>query len=151
MLMLSMMSLMDLPGRRVLDIGCGSGILSIAAVKSGSSKVVSIDSDFLAVIETRRNAFLNGMNLNMVAGEITTIHDGFDLVLANILRNPLKDILTHLSSRIEKVFDIFISGVESDDTDFTNFLSGFSVFSVRESYQLKGWSAWHLTTCPSST
>lgn len=85
------------PGQDVLDLGSGSGILSIAAAKLGAGRVLSLDNDELAVAATRANAEANG-----VADKITALHGSldslrtsarrFDLVLVNILARVIIDL-----------------------------------------------------------
>lgn len=80
-------------GEAVIDIGCGSGILSIAAVKLGASKVVAVDIDQAAIRSTRENAVLNGVaeQIDSGVGSLGEILIGYyslrraPLVLANIL------------------------------------------------------------------
>ena len=81
------------PGDAVIDIGCGSGILSIAAVKLGASRVVAVDIDQAAIRSTRENAALNGVveQIDSGVGSLGEILLGYyalrraPLVLANIL------------------------------------------------------------------
>jgi ribosomal protein L11 methyltransferase len=77
-------------GLRVLDLGCGSGILSIAAAKLGAAYVLAIDNDPLAVAATTRNAIANGVSgqITALTGSLeTVIHSArrFDLIVVNIL------------------------------------------------------------------
>ena len=80
------------PGDTVLDVGCGSGILGIAALLTGASKAVGVDIDELAVKTAKENAELNG-----VADKFTSIHGSFtdkvegkfDIVLANIVADAI--------------------------------------------------------------
>lgn len=79
-----------LPAQDVLDLGCGSGILSIAAAKLGANKVLALDIDPIAVATTRENAAENGVTTNVYAEQGS--HDSvlsaarrFDLMLVNIL------------------------------------------------------------------
>ncbi len=81
------------PGFQVIDVGCGSGILSIAALKLGASQVLSVDIDPAAIHSTRENAEANGVlnGLECGVGSVKEIQDGqfnlrqAPLVLANIL------------------------------------------------------------------
>jgi ribosomal protein L11 methyltransferase len=89
---LCLMSLEDLmkPGFSVLDLGCGSGILAIAAAKMGASKVLAVDIDPIAAKITAENAAVNGVADSIVAqqGTLETVRRSarrFDLLLANIL------------------------------------------------------------------
>lgn len=82
--------LAEWPGVDVLDLGCGSGILGIAALRLGASHVLALDIDELAVKSTQKNAELNGVSDRIIAqqGSLdslrTTAHH-FDLLLCNIL------------------------------------------------------------------
>lgn len=77
------------PGwQRVLDYGCGSGILAIAAALHGAHEVVAVDIDPSAVSATRDNAGTNGVKLQ--AGLPSLANGLHDVVLANILASPLK-------------------------------------------------------------
>lgn len=89
---LCLMSLEDLmqPGLSVLDLGCGSGILAIAAAKLGASQVIAVDIDPVAAQITAENAAINGVSDTIAAqqGSLGTVRGSarrFDLLLANIL------------------------------------------------------------------
>ena len=80
----------DLAGSRVVDYGCGSGILAIAAVLLGASEVVAVDIDEQALQATRENAAHNGVADKITTPAMSDITGGpFDIVLANILAKPL--------------------------------------------------------------
>ncbi len=77
-------------GVNVLDLGCGSGILGIAALKLGAARVLALDTDTLAVKATTHNADLNGVSARLTALEgslqrVQEMHQTFDLLLCNIL------------------------------------------------------------------
>jgi ribosomal protein L11 methyltransferase len=84
-------------GDTVLDIGTGTGILSIAAAKLGASKVIGIDIDERAVEECKDNSWENEVNVECVKGQPKDIKEKFDVVLANleikIFRNLFNDIV----------------------------------------------------------
>ncbi len=81
------------PGQPVIDVGCGSGILSIGAVKLGSSHALAVDIDNAAIVSTRENAEANGVlgSIETGIGSVSEVLDGqfsirqAPLVLANIL------------------------------------------------------------------
>ena len=75
-------------GERVLDYGCGSGILAIAAVKLGAAWVSAVDVDSQALQVTAENARANGVDLVICAPDAMPSGD-YDVVVANILSNPL--------------------------------------------------------------
>jgi len=75
-------------GERVLDYGCGSGILAIAAAKLGAAHVDAVDLDPQAVQTTRANASANGVELNSALPDALPAA-GYDIVVSNILAQPL--------------------------------------------------------------
>lgn len=76
-----------LEGKRVADIGCGSGILSIAAMKLGAASVDAVDTDALSLDATRENAVRNGVKVNALlgAGFDPLPAGGYDVVVSNII------------------------------------------------------------------
>lgn len=97
---------------RVLDYGCGSGILAIAARLLGAGAVVGVDIDEQAVESTRQNAAANRVDVQAVLPE--GLAPGvFDVVLANILSNPLKVLAPMLSARVRPAGHLVLSGVLS--------------------------------------
>ena len=99
------------PGVRVCDVGTGSGILAIAAVKLGAGSVVAVDNDDLAVRVARENARVNGVGGDIdfrIADLLAGIEGPFDLVLANILA-PVIVILVPELARVLAPGGRFIS------------------------------------------
>ena len=105
------------PGARVLDYGCGSGILSIAAAKLGAGDTVGIDVDDQALEAARANAAANHVSARYTGPD--KLHTGsFDIVVANILSNPLKLLAPALLARVAPRGALVLSGVlerQSDD------------------------------------
>lgn len=101
----------ELPARAtVLDYGCGSGILAIAAKMLGASEVIGVDIDEQAVTSTAANALANRTEVEAQLPEGLT--DGqFDVVVANILSNPLKVLAPMLSTRVKSGGSLVLSGV----------------------------------------
>lgn len=100
------------PGTQLslLDYGCGSGILAIAAARLGASKVVGIDIDDNALIAARDNAGNNGVALELRHSK-APLAERFDIVVANILTNPLCVLAPLLASRVAPGGRIILSGV----------------------------------------
>ena len=93
-MMLTQLSKFPTPPASVLDAGCGSGILSIAAAKLGAEQVVAYDIDEWSVSNTSHNATLNGVadSIRVLLGDseiLKEVDEKFDLVMANINRNIL--------------------------------------------------------------
>ena len=85
-------------GERVLDYGCGSGILALAALKLGAAEATAFDIDPQALLATRENALKNGLAaLVAIPGTAGDIRGLFDVLLANILAGPLTELATRLA------------------------------------------------------
>ncbi|OZI62502.1 50S ribosomal protein L11 methyltransferase [Bordetella genomosp. 11] len=98
------------PGATVLDYGCGSGILAIAARKLGAGRTWAVDIDEQAVIATRDNARVN--NVELLAMLPDELEEGTsDVVVANILSNPLKVLAPMLCGRVAPGGSLVLSGV----------------------------------------
>ncbi len=80
-----------LDGATAIDVGCGSGILAVAAVKFGAASVLGVDTDPIAVEATERNAALNGVSdrITVRRGTLPQPDAPFDLVLANLIASLL--------------------------------------------------------------
>ena len=89
-------------GERVLDVGCGSGIGGLCALKLGASRVTAVDVKSTAVEAAQRNALANGMGDRLTAtlARLTDIDGRFDVVLANIARAGIVDLASELVSHL---------------------------------------------------
>ena len=104
------------PGARVLDYGCGSGILAIAAARLGASDVTGVDIDEQALAAARTNAAANGVVARYTAPD--TLEPGrFDIVIANILSNPLKLLAPALLAHVAPGGALVLSGVLQRQAD----------------------------------
>lgn len=99
----------DLSGQRVLDYGCGSGILAIGAAKFGASEIVAVDIDPAAVESTHINAANNHVTLQ--AGLPNLAQGSFNVVLANILATPLKVLAPLLCSHVAAGGQLVLAGI----------------------------------------
>lgn len=103
-------------GQSVLDYGCGSGILAIAAKLLGAGPTVGVDIDEQAVKATEYNAKVNHSDLHAVLPD--ALHDGvFQVVVANILSNPLKVLAPMLANRVAPGGSLVLSGVLERQAD----------------------------------
>ena len=106
--------------KRILDLGCGSGILSIAAAKNWTKKIMAVDIDPEAVKVTRANARVNRVRAyvtvresNGLAGRWAAQAGPFDLIIANILSGPLIKLAANVAGHIERSGLIVLSGLLS--------------------------------------
>jgi ribosomal protein L11 methyltransferase len=99
----------DLKGQRVLDYGCGSGILAIGAAKFGADQIDAVDIDVAAVTSTALNAQANEVSLN--AGLPELAQGTYDTVLANILATPLKVLAPLLCSHLQVGGRLVLAGI----------------------------------------
>jgi len=100
-------------GESVLDYGCGSGILAIAAARLGASRVVGTDVDPQAMTASRENARRNGVEATFVTPDALAAQApaAFDVVVANILANPLILLAPALAARTRTGGRIVLSGI----------------------------------------
>ena len=98
-------------GESVLDYGCGSGILAIAALKLGAARAVGIDVDSQAVIASRDNAAANRVENIQFCLPDEAPQDAYDLVVANILTNPLRLLAPLLANATRQGGQIVLSGI----------------------------------------
>lgn len=102
-------------GLRVLDYGCGSGILAIGAAKFGAARIDAVDIDPAAVEATRLNAAANHVTLQ--AGLPDAALGEYDLVLANILATPLKVLAPLLCAHVRAGGHLVLAGILSRQAD----------------------------------
>lgn len=111
----------DLKGKRVLDCGCGTGILGIAASKLGASEVVGYDIDEWSSENAIHNAELNGVgNMKVMLGDasvLKSVEGKFDVVLANINRNILLADMPAFVSVMTDDSLLILSGFYASDVD----------------------------------
>jgi ribosomal protein L11 methyltransferase len=102
-------------GQRVLDYGCGSGILAIGAAKYGAQEIDAVDIDDAAVTSTVLNAEANGVSL--VAGLPEKAQGQYQTVLANILASPLKVLAPLLVSYVASGGSLVLAGILERQAD----------------------------------
>ena len=124
-LCLEAMELISLQEKKILDIGCGSGILTIGARQLGAVELHSIDSDYLAINSTKENLKLNFNEAEEfflyegVFPEIISKHSiqGIDVILCNILADVIKKIIPSIVSILNANGQVILSGIISTQSD----------------------------------
>ena len=130
-------------GRSVIDFGCGSGVLAIAALKLGAPRAVAVDHDVQAVLATRDNAVRNSVdNRILVAHSEDFDAQTADLVLANILANILIELAPRIGDLVVAGGDLVLSGILIDQADdvIAAYVDRFA-FAPRETRE--GWVLLH--------
>jgi ribosomal protein L11 methyltransferase len=110
-LCLQILDSLPVSGRKVIDYGCGSGILGIAALKLGAAHVTAVDLDPQALLATRDNAIRNGVSSSI---DVQGIEHGLQpayCVLANILAGPLIELAPKLTAACEPGGYLLLSGL----------------------------------------
>lgn len=103
-------------GETVLDYGCGSGILAIAAQKLGAGATDGVDIDPQAMIASKQNAEQNHVGIGFYLPDAAP-EGQYDVVLANILTNPLKALAPLLSGKVRSGGRIALSGILAEQAD----------------------------------
>ena len=103
-------------GESVLDYGCGSGILAIAARKLGAGRVLGTDLDPQAITASRDNAERNQVEASFCLPDALPAGI-FDVLVANILTNPLKALMPLLAARVRPGGRIALSGILAEQAD----------------------------------
>ncbi|MCK5726418.1 MAG: 50S ribosomal protein L11 methyltransferase [Thiotrichaceae bacterium] len=100
-------------GKTVLDYGCGSGILAVAALKLGAIKAIATDIDPQAITATKSNAKLNAIDLALIPLYLPAElpKEPVEVLLANILSGPLVELAESFSMRLKKGGQLVLSGI----------------------------------------
>lgn len=117
---------LDLKGKTVIDFGCGSGILAIAAIKLGAEKVIGIDIDPQAILASKDNAGRNGVadQLELFLPQDQPAGLVADVVVANILAGPLRELSGVITSLVKPNGVLAMSGVlDSQAEDVATYYS----------------------------
>lgn len=142
-------TLLGLSPHRVLDCGCGTGILGIAAMKLGANECVAYDIDEWSVDNTRHNAVINQVELTPLLGDATILNkvEGtFDLVMANINRNILLQDMPRFREKMAPGAFLILSGFYTDDVPLlTEKAASLGLKPVSQKEE-NGWACILLTT-----
>lgn len=107
-----------LQGSQVLDFGCGSGILAVAAALLGANTVTGVDNDPQAIIASNENAARNGVAIEALLPKEFAAHRGvFAVVVANILAGPLMQLAPQIAARLAPGGAIALSGILREQAD----------------------------------
>jgi ribosomal protein L11 methyltransferase len=123
----------ELAGKTVIDYGCGSGVLAVAAVKLGATHVVAIDNDAQALQATRDNALRNGVTdaiETCLPDAVLPLHA--DTLLANILVGPLLELAPRFAAALPPGGALVLSGILAGQEDdvLERYADAFDAFEV---------------------
>jgi ribosomal protein L11 methyltransferase len=104
-------------GRSIIDYGCGSGVLAVAALKLGARSVLAVDIDEQALIAARENAKINGVADRLEVGKPPMADAPVDVVLANILAGPLIELAPRFAALVTSGGDLVLSGLMAAESD----------------------------------
>ncbi len=146
-LCLEKMEHISLSGKRVLDIGSGSGILSVTARSLGAKEICAIDNDYLAINSTRSNFQLNFGNLDNINTYLGSFNEvkseyllnGFDVILCNILAEVIKDIIPDMSMCLKNTGTVILSGILNSQKDEIIKILSLNQFKLIDVSSRKDW------------
>ena len=126
-------------GARVIDYGCGSGVLAVASVKLGAAQAHCFDIDPQALIATRDNAESNGVaDRVLLHNSADTLPEAVDVFLSNILSGPLCELAPHFAALVRPGGDLVLAGLmEHEVSDVTHAYDAW--FDIRPFEQREGW------------
>lgn len=150
-LMVRNMLSIDHAGKRVMDAGCGTAILSILASKRGAREVEAFDIDDWSVENGNENTAINSCgNIRIQQGKITEISlsGSFDIILANINKNVLLEEMRHYASFLRSGGTLLLSGFFT--SDIPDLLREASTLALTERHrdEREGWAALTLEKTP---
>lgn len=143
-MMIRMMLDMDFKGQEVLDMGCGTGILSILAEKLGAKGVLAIDNDPVCQASTQENVEINRVHqVQSLCGSIDLIHERkFGIILANINRNILLDHMETYKNSLLPEGKLLMSGFyEGDDLSMLVTQAELLGLELEQSLSDQAWAA----------
>lgn len=141
-LCLSYLDSLDLKDKDILDYGCGSGILAIAALKLGAKSATGVDIDEQALIASKENAHRNGVEdkLQLIMGTDKKLDlPQFPITVANILAGPLAELEPIIASLTQSGGKLALSGILTEQAD--SVIEAYSKdFVMNKVKDLDGWA-----------
>lgn len=145
-MMLSYVAELDVQGKRVLDMGCGTAVLGILAKMRGASYVEGVDIDEWAFNNAQENASSNGVEITLKLGDATTLHGHFDIIIANINRNILLADMERYAAVLNAGGTLLLSGFYEADEAALVAKANTLGLSLHSKKTRDGWSALELNS-----
>ena len=130
-----------LAGRSVLDVGCGSGLLSIVAAVRDAGRIVAVDIDPAAIEATLANATVNGLDgrIDVSSTPVRLVDGPFDVVVANIGLGVLVELSVALTELVARRGSLILSGLLDDQVDAA--AAAYPAFAEHHRRELDGWAS----------
>ena len=141
-LMIGRLLKMDLSGKKLLDMGCGTAVLAILAAKRGASEIVAIDIDTWCTENSIENIAINNTkDIKVMLGGAELL-DGmsFDIILANINRNILLADIDKYSSCLKKGGELYMSGFYVEDIPLIEAQANLNNLNLIEFFENNNWA-----------
>jgi len=133
------------PSRRVLDVGCGSGVLAVTAMRLGATAAVAIDVATEAVAATQANATRNGVTVDARHAVVDDVEGTYDVVVANIGAAVLRAMAPALASRVGEGGTLVLAGLLDDQVPDVVATYGREHVRLDGVESLDGWACVRLT------
>jgi ribosomal protein L11 methyltransferase len=134
----------DLSGQNCLDMGCGTGILTICMALAKAETVTAIDIDEFSVANARENCQLNNItNVEVIHGDASAIEGEFDLIVANIHRNIIVADLPTYVQHLKKGGTLLVSGFFTDDIHAVSHPALQQGLQLVRQQERNGWAVLH--------
>ena len=143
-MMLSYVAELEMEGRRVLDMGCGTAVLGILAKMRGAEYVEGVDIDEWAFNNARENAASNGVEIVLKLGDASSLQGCFDVVIANINRNILLNDMGRYAAVLNAGGTLLLSGFYEADEAALVARAGELGMTLEGKKNRDGWSALQL-------
>ncbi|MCW7755233.1 50S ribosomal protein L11 methyltransferase [Desulfobotulus sp. H1] len=131
---------MAVPGGRMLDVGTGTGVLAISAVRHGMAEALGVDNDPVAVNDALENVRLNGLDASVVISDVWPDNEKWDLVAANLRPPTLMALKVRLDESLIRGGVLVLSGMRAEEMDPLQSSYGQSLHLVGRR-QEKGWGS----------
>ena len=136
---------LDMMGKRVLDMGCGTGVLGILAKMRGAAYVEGIDVDEWAFANAKENAAANNTEIALHLGDASSIAGHFDIIIANINRNILLADMDKYAAALNPDGKLLLSGFyDADDAALIAKANSLGM-TLANKKSREGWSALQLS------
>ena len=132
------------PARRALDVGCGTGVLSFVALKSGAGYVDAIDIDPWSAESAARAAELNGVSdrINIITGTVEAIEgETYDAIYANINRNLILGDIARYTAALNAGGSLLVSGFLTEDVEYITSAAAAHNLTLTTQLEEEGWVA----------